>query len=342
MMTNGTNTDIETSVASRFGITFNRYQINDINYRVALANHSAVDKPLIILVHGFPECWYSWRHQIAPIVQAGYRLAIPDVRGYGGSDCPASVTAYDLQTLSSDMASLAQQLSPRQPSIIIGHDWGAPIAWNSALLHPTQFRAVGGLSVPHVPPGDILATDLFKKVFTDRGLFFYMLYFQSEGVAEAELEADPERSIRLFYTAIAGDATEGAWPLSKPIDSKLFDGVQEPDMPRPWLSNEDVQYYAKQFSSSGFHGPLNRYRNFERDNRYLRSTGKTIIEQPSLFITGDRDMVATLYPDGPIAAMKPFATDLRVCETLNGCGHWTQQERPKEVNDLVLRWLSAL
>ena len=341
-MTNSNVSDSEVSVANRFGITFDRYQINDIGYRVALANSSVTDSPLVILVHGFPECWYSWRHQIAPLVQAGYRIAIPDVRGYGGSDCPTSVTAYDMQTLTNDMAALAKRLSPEHPSIIIGHDWGAPIAWNSALLHANQFRAVAGLSVPHVPPGEALATDLFKKIFTDRGLFYYMLYFQQEGIAEAELEADPERSIRLFYTAIAGDAAEGAWPLSKPVQSKLFDGVPEPDMPRPWLTTEDVRYYAKQFANSGFHGPLNRYRNFERDSNYLRATQKTVISQPTLFVTGERDMVAQLYPNGPIAAMTPYAADLRNTAVIADCGHWTQQERPTEVNDILLRWLRTL
>ncbi len=341
-MTNRLDADIEVATAKRTGVTLRRLQINNIGYRIAVANESATDKPLIILVHGFPECWYSWRHQITTLADAGYRVVAPDIRGYGGSDCPASVAAYDMQTLSSDMAALAQQLSPAHPSIIIGHDWGAPIAWNSALLFPQYFTAVGGLSVPHVPPAQVLATDLFKKIFTDRGLFYYMLYFQEKGIAEAELEADPERSVRLFYTAIAGDAAEGAWPLAKPVSAKLFDDMPEPEMPRPWLSVDDVRYYARQFSRSGFHGPLNRYRNFETDSRYLRSTGKTIIEQPSLFITGDRDMVAQLYPNGPIAAMQPYATDLRVTATLPGCGHWTQQERPDEVNEIMLRWLSTL
>lgn len=334
--------DIESSVAKYFGVTFAHLPLNDISYRVALANEAATESPLIILVHGFPECWYSWRLQIATLASSGYRVAAPDVRGYGGSACPMSISDYDMQTLTTDMAELAQSLSPNQPAIIIGHDWGAPIAWNSALLHPDLFQAVGGLSVPHVPPGEVLATDLFEKIFTDRGLFYYMLYFQQPGVAEAELEADPERSIRLFYTAIAGDAEEGAWPHSKPIDSKLFDHMPEPKMPRSWLSHEDVNYYAKQFARSGFHGPLNRYRNFERDSIFLKAVGKQVIEQPALFITGERDMVAQLYPDGPIAAMAPYTMDLRCATTLPGCGHWTQQERPQEVNNLLLSWLNEL
>jgi pimeloyl-ACP methyl ester carboxylesterase len=276
------------------------------------------------------------------LTDAGYRVAVPDVRGYGGSDCPDAIEAYDMQTLTADMAAIAQQLSPREPAVIVGHDWGAPIAWNSALLYPDQFRAVGGLSVPHVPPGDVLATDLFKKIFTDRGFFYYMLYFQQPGVAEAELEADPARSIRLFYSAIAGDASEGAWPQAKPIDSNLFDGIPEPDLPRPWLSVEDVSYYAQQFARSGFHGPLNRYRNFARDSRFLKTSGKNTISQPSLYITGDKDMVSQLYPNGPVAAMQPYASDVRVAHTLPGCGHWTQQERPAEVNELLLSWLESL
>jgi len=339
---NAHESELETSTARAFNVSFEYHFINGINYRIALSNQQSATDALIILVHGFPECWYSWRHQFDALAAVGYRVAAPDVRGYGGSDCPDAIDAYDMQTLTADMAALAQQLSPERPAVIIGHDWGAPIAWNSALLYPQHFSAVAGLSVPHAPPGDVLATDLFKKIFTDRGYFYYMLYFQQPGVAEQELQADPERSVRLFYTAIAGDAAEGAWPLAKPVHSRLFDDMIEPEMPRPWLSHADVHYYGSQFARSGFHGPLNRYRNFERDSVFLKSSGKTVIEQPSLFITGERDMVSQLYPDGPIAAMQPYASHLWDAQTLSGCGHWTQQERPDEVNNLIIDWLHSL
>lgn len=328
----------ESETAQKWGVTFKAVNTGSVTLRVATAGQG----PLIILAHGFPECWYSWRHQIRPLVAAGYQLAIPDVRGYGGSDRPQAIEEYDMQCLTADMAGLAKALSPRQPSIIIGHDWGAPIAWNSALLYPQQFRAVGGMSVPHVPPGKIETLDLYKKLFTDKGFFFYMLYFQEEGVAEAELEADTSKTIRLFYTAIAGDAQEGAWPTRKPAGQKLFDGVIEPDMPRVWLSNEDVQYYTSQFEKSGFRGPVNRYRNFSRDSAFLKSRNATVITQPSLFISGSKDMVARMYPSGPAAAMEPYVCESHTALTIADCGHWTQQEKAQEVNTILIDWLARL
>lgn len=328
----------ESEIADQYGVTFERIDTGAAVLRVALAG----DGPMVILAHGFPECWYSWRHQIAPLAQAGFRVAAPDMRGYGESDNPHEIEQYDMQSMTGDMAGLAAVLSPDEPAIIIGHDWGAPIAWNSALLHAERFRAVCGMSVPHVPPGDIAALDLYNKIFTDKGYFFYMLYFQQKGIAEAELEADTNRSLRLFYTAIAGDAAPNAWPLRKPVGQKLFDGVAEPDMPRHWLSNDDLAYYTAQFEKSGFHGPVNRYRNFARDSAYLKSHGKTLIEQPSLYLTGSRDMVNNMYPKGPVAAMTLHLKGPQRSHILEGCGHWTQQERIEEVNDIMIDWITSL
>ncbi len=328
----------EADIAARWGVTFSHHDVGAVTLRVA----SAGSGPLIILVHGFPECWYSWRHQIAALAAAGYQVVAPDVRGYGGSDKPFAVSAYDMQSLTGDMVTLARLLSPDSPSIIVGHDWGAPIAWNSALLYPEVFNAVAGLSVPHVPPGETVAIDLFRQVFTDRGKFFYMVYFQEEGIAEAELEADPERSIRLFYTAIAGDAASGAWPMTKAHGKKLFDDVLDTEMPRLWFSEDDLRYYTALFKQHGFRGPLNRYRNFHRDSEFLQARGLTMIEQPSLYITGERDMVSLMYPSGPVEAMKKYVSHRHTVFTLAECGHWTQQEKPQEVNSLLIDWLSEV
>jgi len=330
--------NIDNTTAEDWGAHFESLTIGDVNLRVAIAGKG----PLVLLVHGFPECWYSWRHQIKALSDAGYRVAAPDVRGYGGSDCPGPIEAYDMQNLTADMAALAHCLSPQEPAIIIGHDWGAPIAWNSALLYEDQFKAVAGMSVPHVPPGDVVAIDLFKRIFTDQGNFFYMVYFQDEGVAEEELEADPERSIRLFFTAIAGDALPDAWPVRKTHGQKLFDGVLEPEMPRAWFNEQDLAYYTSQFSKNGFRGPLNRYRNFHRDAVYLKQQGKTILQQPSLYLTGNRDMVRFMYPDGPVDAMKNFVSQSHKAIVLDHCGHWTQQEFPADVSRHLLDWLATI
>lgn len=332
------DTAFESAITSIWGVEFVDITASELTLRVAIGG----DGPLVILVHGFPESWYSWRHQIKPLTDAGYRVAIPDVRGYGGSDKPQSIAAYSIEALSRDMADIASALSPAEPAVIIGHDWGAPIAWNSAILFKKQFRAVGGLSVPYLPPGDTNAIDLFRKIYTDKGLFYYMVYFQQPDIAEAELEADPARSIRLFYTALAADAKPNAWQENKPVSTTLFDGVPDPDMPRSWLTEEDVFYYARQFTRSGFRGPLNRYRNFETDNQFLLKTGKRSITQPSLFIHGDKDMVNRMYPAGPVKAMQPFVSAQHQSKTLQDCGHWTQQEQPEAVSQLILDWLETV
>ena len=314
-------------------------ETNGIRLRVALAG----DGPLVILVHGFPESWYSWRHQIEALSIAGYRVAAPDVRGYGESDRPHAVEAYDMESLTGDIAGLVDALSPNDPAVVVGHDWGAPIAWNTARLHAGKFRAVAGLSVPYIPPGDVVFIDAARALFTDRGLFFYQIYFQDEGPPEAELEADPAEAIRKFYYAISGDAPAGTWPIDKKHGDTLLHRLPEPDMPLPWLSEEDVAYYDAQFRKSGFRGPLNRYRNWHRDHAYLSAhPSSPIIAQPSLYIGGTEDLVLKMFPGDMIAAMKESLADLRGAELLDGCGHWTQQERPVEVSERLLSWLAEL
>ena len=175
-------------------VEFQNVPVNGVNYRVAVEGKG----PLVLMVHGFPESWYSWRHQIPVIAQAGFKAAAVDVLGYGGSDKPHEIERYSMQNLASDMAEIAKALSDDGQAIVLGHDWGAPIAWNSALLHPDVFRAVGALSVPYSPPGERMFLDVMDDVFTKRGLFFYQIYFQKQGVAEAELERDPRATIRRF------------------------------------------------------------------------------------------------------------------------------------------------
>ncbi len=300
------------------------------------------DGPLVLLAHGFPESWYNWRHQMPALAAAGFRGVAPDIRGYGGSSRPSEIEAYDLAALAGDMAALAAQFSPDAPAVIVGHDWGAPIAWTSALLHPDRFRAVAGLSVPHSAPGEVPPDELHDRVFTQRGRYFYIVDFQREGVAEAELEANPAATIRRFYYALSGDAPEGTWPTDKKPGDGLLKGLPEPDMPLPWLGADDVAYLASQFARSGFRGPLNRYRNRRRDWEMLRALDSHAIPQPSLFIGGTRDLATRLAGKDPLAAMRPLLPGLRGARMLDGCGHWTQQERAEDCNALLLDWLGAL
>lgn len=317
---------------------FRRVETNGVTLRVAIKGEG----PLVVFVHGFPESWYSWRHQLDAVSAAGFTAAAVDVRGYGGSDRPQAVEAYDMQTLTGDIAGVARALQPDAAAVVVGHDWGAPIAWNSALLHPDQFRAVAGLSVPYIPPGEKPAIQVFRDFFTARGLFFYQVYFQDIGPPEAELEADPATTIRKFYYAISGDAPEGTWPVDKKHGDTLLHRLPEPDMPLPWLSEDDVAYYAAQFEHSGFRGPLNRYRNHERDHAFLSALPDKKIYQPSLFIGGTRDLVLKMFPGDPVAMMKPNLPGLTGATLLDGVGHWTQQEAPEKVNERLIDWLATL
>ena len=299
--------------------------------------------PLVIMVHGFPESWYSWRHQIGPVATAGFTACAIDVRGYGGSDKPHPVEAYALAPIIEDLVGVADALQPGEPAILVGHDWGAPIVWNGALTRPDRFRAVGALSVPHMGVASRSFREIFDALFTAKNRFFYQAYFQKEGVAEAEGEANPRDFLRKFYYAISGDAPVGSWPNDKTADAKLLEGLVDPDPFPAWLTPEDLDYYVGEFTASGFRGPINRYRNHDRDFEWQQAFKDRKIEQPALFISGTRDLAFNMLggPD-PIEVMRQHVTNLQVAEVLEGCGHWTQQERPKEVNDLLIPWLRAL
>ena len=297
--------------------------------------------PLVIFVHGFPESWYSWRHQLGPVAAAGFTACAIDVRGYGGSDKPEAVAAYAMERIVGDLVGVADALQPDAPAILVGHDWGAPIVWNSALTRPDRFSAVAGLSVPFSGVPQRPFTDVFREHFTSKGRFFYQEYFQEPGVAEAEAEADPRGFVHRMMYSIAGDVPEGAY-WDKPLGAKFLDGLPDPQ-PVPWLSEADLDYYAGEFERSGFRGPLNRYRNHERDFEWLQRFAGRRIEQPALFIGGTRDPATTLFGAvaDPVTLMRMFAPKVEG-HVLEGVGHWTQQERPAEVNRLLLDWLARL
>lgn len=299
--------------------------------------------PLVIMVHGFPESWFSWRHQIEPIADLGFTACAIDVRGYGGSDKPPAVADYDMEHMIADVTGVADALSPHAPAILIGHDWGAPIVWNSALVRPDRFRAVAALSVPYLGPPTRPFSEIFDELFTRKNRFFYQAYFQKEGVAEAEAERDVRTFLRKFYYAISGDAPVGSWPSDKTADANLLDGLIDPDPFPAWLTPADLDYYVGEFRQSGLRGPINRYRNHERDFAYLQKFKDRKIEQPAFFISGTRDLAFNMLGGAdPIEIMRKFVPNLQGAHVLEGCGHWTQQERPDEVNALLLPWLKAL
>ena len=318
--------------------SFQLIQANGIRVRAVVEGKG----PLCVLVHGWPESWYSWRHQITPITQAGFRVCVPDVRGYGGTDRPESIEAYDMDQLNKDVVGLIDALGEKQ-AILIGHDWGAPIVWTTAIRHPTRVRAVAGLSVPHLGRGEKSTIAALKEIYAGR--FFYQLYFQEPGVAEKELEADIPASIRKIYFAGSGDAAAvgGGMISGNDPDRKLLDGLIDPDPLPAWLTAEDVAYYAEQFKRTGFRGPLNRYRCQDRDHALMPELSTKKIEQPALFIAGTRDPVLSFVPGVRLSdLMDPWYTDLRGKVLIEGAGHWVQQERPAEVNAALIPFLRSL
>ena len=297
--------------------------------------------PLVIMVHGFPESWYSWRHQIGPVADAGFTACAVDVRGYGGSDKPQPVEAYAMERIVGDLIGLRKALSPDAPAVLVGHDWGAPIVWNSALTHPEHFRAVAGMSVPFSGVPQRPFTEVFREHFTSQGRFFYQEYFQEPGVAEAEAEADPRDFVQRMMYSISGDVPPGDY-WDKPLGATFLEGLPDPE-PVAWLTEDDLDFYEAEFTASGFRGPLNRYRNHEADYAWLQNWAGKRIEQPALFIGGTRDPATFLFGaiEDPVALVKMFAPRAEG-HILDGVGHWTQQERPDEVNAVLIDWLKRL
>lgn len=304
---------------------------------IQLRAHVQGAGPLVVFVHGFPESWYSWRHQLEPVAAAGFQVVAPDVRGYGGSDKPDSVDAYDMQSLTADVVGIIDAMGAEQ-AILVGHDWGAPIVWITAALYPDRVRAVVALSVPYSRRGSMSSLQLWKKLYHDR--FFYQLYFQTPGVAEAELEKDIRQSLRRLYYAGSGDAPEDTWLQHKPVDANLLDSLPDPQPLPAWMSEKDLDYYTSQFQSSGFAGPLNRYRNLERDWAQLPQLSELEVEQPALFIAGTKEMVLSFVPGADlIENMRASVPNLETVHLIEGAGHWIQQERPDEVNEVMLPFL---
>jgi pimeloyl-ACP methyl ester carboxylesterase len=293
--------------------------------------------PLLVLLHGFPQCWYLWRHQIDPLVAAGYQVAVPDQRGYGGSDKPEAIEAYNIVELSNDVAGLASALG-HQRFIVIGHDWGAPVAWHTALLHPQRVAAVVGMSVPYIR--GIAGTMTRQENFGDN--FWYIVYFQKPGVAEAELESDVRKSLRILYYSICGEAPEGTWFIHKPASAGLLDGMIDPQSLPSWLTEEDLDYYVAQFQQSGFRGPINWYRNIDRNIAITPQLENAKIEQPAFFIAGKKDPVLSFGGGGLLAAMDRWVPNLCGKVLIEGAGHWVQAERPEPTNEALLGFLKTV
>ena len=301
---------------------------------------------LVVLCHGFPESWYSWRTQLRALADAGFRAVAPDMRGYGQTDRPEEIEKYTLFHLVGDMVGLIDALGAEK-AVIVGHDWGAPVAWHAGLLRPDRFRAVVGLSVPFRPRGPSRPTSAMPQTET---ALFYQLYFQEPGVAEAELERDPRDAIRRLLFSASGDAPrqpQGALEREAigmvPRSGGFLTRMVAPERLPPWLTDADVDFYVAEYARTGFRGGLNWYRNIDRNWELMAPFAGLKVTVPALYVAGDRDLVVG-FPgaDRLIANLKSFVPELRATIMLAACGHWTQQERPTEVNAAILDFLREL
>jgi pimeloyl-ACP methyl ester carboxylesterase len=298
------------------------------------------------MCHGFPESWYSWRHQLQALAEAGYHAVAPDMRGYGDTDKPDEIERYTIFHLVGDVVALAQALSPEK-AVIVGHDWGAPVAWHAALFRPDRFRGVIGLSVPFRPRGSTRPTSAMPETETS---VFYQLYFQKPGVAEAELERDPRASIRRSLYSASGDPprrselwTDDRAPGMIPRSGGFLARSIDPERLPSWLTEADVDFYAGEFARVGFRGGLNWYRNIDRNWELMAPFAGMRVAIPALYVAGDRDLVVKFKGAGQlIQNLAQFVPELRRTIMLEGCGHWTQQERTAEVNAAMIGFLKEL
>ncbi|WP_199730618.1 alpha/beta fold hydrolase [Amycolatopsis panacis] len=283
---------------------------------IELSVHLAGAGPVVVLAHGFPDLAYSWRHQVPALVAAGYRVVVPDMRGYGASDRPAAVAGYDAETVGADLIGLLDVLGVDRAAFI-GHDWGANSVWPLAFTRPDRVRGIAGLSVPYLPAAPVSPLDILRNRL---GEDFYMVRFQPVGPPEDRLAKD----VRATLLAILSDRD----PFAE-VDSSVLP---------PWLSPQELSRYTAAFERTGFGAGLNYYRNMERNWAAAAGRSGTTTAVPALFATGDRDAVAAFMPS---ARMSEVFLDLRTT-TVAGAGHWVHQQAPDVVNPLLLEFLGGL
>ncbi len=295
-------------------IAHQQIQLGEIELHVAECGEG---EP-VLLLHGFPELWYSWRHQMQAIAASGRRAIAPDPRGFGGSSSPEAIEAYDIEQLTGDLVGLLDALEI-DAATVVGHDWGSDLAWKFALTKPQRVSAVVGISVPYVPRAPAAPTTLMREHI---GEDFYIVWIQEPGAAEAALSADVRRTL----------ATREVW------NAEWAARHDEPPTP-PWMSDDDLQLYVDEFTRTGFTGGLNWYRNLDRNWEQLAAYDGRTIDQPALFITGSRDPVRAFMPH---EAMTGSVTDLRDVVIIDGAGHWVQQECPEEVDEALIGFFDKL
>lgn len=277
------------------------------------------DGPLVVLCHGFPELAYSWRHQVPALVRAGHRVLAPDMRGYGRSSAPREVDAYDVLTLCADLTGLLDAVG-QERAIFVGHDWGASVVWQLAVLAPERVAAVAGLSVPFVPRAPAPPVQIMRRHL---GEDFYIVWFQRPGVADTALSSDVRRTL----------TTSRQWTARWAEEEDATPALA------PWLSERELAVYVRAFERTGFTGGLNWYRNIDRNWELTEPYAQRRVQAPALFLTGELDPVRRFMP---AEAMRGWVTDLRAEVVVPGAGHWVQQQAPEAVNAALLDFLAGL
>jgi pimeloyl-ACP methyl ester carboxylesterase len=311
-------------------------EANGIKMRIAEMGQG----PLVIFLHGFPESWYSWRHQLPAIAKAGFHAVAPDLRGYGKTDKPANVEDYDIRHLTADVTGLIDALGEKT-AVVVGHDWGSLVAWNAVLLHPDRFTGLVAMSVPYGGRANSSPLETMKKTFGDN--FYYILYFQEPGVAEAEFDKNPRAILSRLY--LSPDS-----PREPPevTDPKRSAGGWIPRMGAPkglpaWLTQAELDYYVNEFTASGFRGGINFYRNFHRNWEITPELADRKVTQPTTFIAGQRDgVIRGQTAEQLTATMSRVVTDFRGSTIIPDAGHWVQQEKADETNAAIVAFLNGL
>jgi pimeloyl-ACP methyl ester carboxylesterase len=316
--------------------TLRSIRANGIEMRIAEMGSG----PLVILLHGFPESWYSWRHQLPALAGAGFRAVAPDLRGYGMSDKPAAVEDYDIHHLTADVVGLIDALGEKT-AVVVGHDWGSIVAWNCLLLHPARFTGLVAMSVPYGGRAERSPLEAMKERFGDN--FYYILYFQEPGVAEKEFDADPRAILSRLY--LSPDSPREAPEIKDPKRAaggwtgRLGAAKGLPS----WLTQAELDYYVAEFTRSGFRGGINFYRNFHRNWETTPQLAGATIAQPVTFISGARDgVIGGASAERLTSMMGKVATDLRGVTLVPEAGHWVQQEKPDETNAALIAFLKGL
>lgn len=290
--------------------------------------------PVVVLAHGFPELAYSWRHQIPVLAAAGYHVLAPDQRGYGGSSAPSAIEDYDIVKLTGDIAGLLDDVGADRATIV-GHDWGSIVAWGFSLLHPDRVARVAGLSVPPVPRSQVPPSASFRKTFGDN--FFYILYFQDPGIADEELGHDPAATLgRLMHGS--GSDERAMSRMLAPGPAGFIERITEAEGLPDWIAQHEFDHYVREFTRTGFSGPLNWYRNLDRNWELMATPAADTITAPALFIGGTADPVLSFM--NPSRATEVVTGSYREV-LIHGAGHWVQQERPTEVNAALLEFLAG-